>query len=261
LATFVEIGSALSEIRDQRLYRLTSPTFESYCRQKWAMAASRARQLIGAAEVVSNLQDKSVTTVTISTSGKSVTAIPLPLSERQTRALSGLASEQQRQVWEKSVETAQGVPSEQQIRTIREALFPSTPKRRRPERRQTGASGVSGEQETPSAELRETPMTALATSEQETPRTSTVGGAAIQESLPLEEDREHYETEPAAFSPPQSRYEAFFRVLRALPDPIVAAELASPEDLNTLAAARNFFTKFYRRLQERFPQPQLVAGP
>ena len=136
LATFVEIGIALAEIRDRRLYRAAYRTFESYCRQRWALAASRARQLMLAAEVVKNLKDADttsaksvtiVTTVTNPTLDKSVAGISpviLPTSERQTRPLSGLGSEQQRQVWEKSVEASQGRPSEQVVREVREAMFP-----------------------------------------------------------------------------------------------------------------------------------------
>jgi hypothetical protein len=62
LASFVEVGEALSDIRDARLYRATHGTFESYCAEKWGMSASRARQICGASEV-----SKSVTIVTLTT--------------------------------------------------------------------------------------------------------------------------------------------------------------------------------------------------
>lgn len=63
LRTFVDVGNALLEIRDSRLYRQTFGTFEDYCRERWGFNSSRARQLIGAAETVRNLE--SVTTVTL----------------------------------------------------------------------------------------------------------------------------------------------------------------------------------------------------
>lgn len=72
LATFVEVGRALAEIRDRRLYRLTHGTFEDYCQQRWGFNDSRARQLIAAADVAREIE--TVTTVTIT-------------SERQARAL------------------------------------------------------------------------------------------------------------------------------------------------------------------------------
>jgi hypothetical protein len=50
--TFVEVGSALMEIRDSRLYRELHPTFEEYCVERWGFTASRARQMIAAVKTV-----------------------------------------------------------------------------------------------------------------------------------------------------------------------------------------------------------------
>ncbi len=51
LTTFVEVGRALSEVRDSRLYRERFDTFESYCDQRWSLSRPRAYQLIDAAHV------------------------------------------------------------------------------------------------------------------------------------------------------------------------------------------------------------------
>lgn len=51
LQTFREVGSALLEIRDKRLYRETHSSFESYCSEKWGLDRGRAYQLMGAATV------------------------------------------------------------------------------------------------------------------------------------------------------------------------------------------------------------------
>jgi hypothetical protein len=91
LETFITVGNALLEIRYSRLYRDTHDTFEDYCRERWKMVASRARQLIRAAEVVANLQ--SVTTVT-------------PTNETQVRPLVSLEPEQQREAWDAAVKSA-----------------------------------------------------------------------------------------------------------------------------------------------------------
>src|SRR4051794_22622304 len=56
LAAFLEVGTALTEIRDRRLYRDTHDTFENYCREHWRIGASRARQLISAAEAAANVE-------------------------------------------------------------------------------------------------------------------------------------------------------------------------------------------------------------
>src|SRR6476660_8234750 len=38
IQTFVEVGNALLEIRESRLYRGQYSTFEEYCRTRWAMS-------------------------------------------------------------------------------------------------------------------------------------------------------------------------------------------------------------------------------
>ena len=91
LQTFYEVGNALLAVRDARLYRRDFASFEEYCRKRWGMVASRARQLIGAAGVAANLEG--VTTVTLS-------------NEAQARALASLAADVQQVVWAFAVSTA-----------------------------------------------------------------------------------------------------------------------------------------------------------
>ena len=78
LDTFVEVGNALADIRDQRLYRTTYATFELYCRDKWKFTARQANRLIGAGEVVENLQDQLVSSIAV------------PENEAQARPLAKL---------------------------------------------------------------------------------------------------------------------------------------------------------------------------
>jgi VRR-NUC domain len=78
--TFVEVGLALSEIRETRLYREVHATFDDYCRERWDFTDRRARQLIAAAEIG--------------------TMVPVE-SERQARELAPLRDEpkQLRETW------------------------------------------------------------------------------------------------------------------------------------------------------------------
>lgn len=55
LSTFVEVGEALLEIRDARLYRSTHATFEDYCRARWRMGRRYANRIIEASEVAGAL--------------------------------------------------------------------------------------------------------------------------------------------------------------------------------------------------------------
>lgn len=82
LQTFREVGSALLEIRDQRLYRETHPSFEAYCAERWSLNRARAYQLIDSARVMATLGD------------------PEDLrNEAQARELASLQPEDAKAVW------------------------------------------------------------------------------------------------------------------------------------------------------------------
>lgn len=51
LETFVEVGDALAEVRDAKLYLQFHPTFEEYCSERWGLSRSRSYELIEAAEI------------------------------------------------------------------------------------------------------------------------------------------------------------------------------------------------------------------
>lgn len=59
LSTFVEVGRALMEIRDAKLYRASHKTFEHYCDDRWKFTRQRAYQLIDQARVVKAVADAS----------------------------------------------------------------------------------------------------------------------------------------------------------------------------------------------------------
>lgn len=90
IGTFVEVGNALLSIRDKRLYRVEYGTFEDYCRERWGMGRTNADELIRASVVIENL-----------------TGVPvIPNAVSQTRPLATLPPEQQREAWQRAVETA-----------------------------------------------------------------------------------------------------------------------------------------------------------
>lgn len=93
LQTFVDVGTALLEIRDSHLYRTDHTTFEDYCRQRWGMSRIHAFRLIEAAHVTENL---------LPIGNK------LPATESQARPLTRLEPEQQREAWQIVVDTAPG---------------------------------------------------------------------------------------------------------------------------------------------------------
>lgn len=90
LKTFIDVGKALIEIRDDRLYRDTHATFEDYCRQRWGMRESRAYQMMDAAQAVEVLKSSTIV------------ELPLPTNEAQARPLTILRGDPdaQREAWQ-----------------------------------------------------------------------------------------------------------------------------------------------------------------
>lgn len=92
---FYEIGKALGEIRDSRLYKqILFTTFEAYARDRWDIGRSQAYRLINAYKVVGNL---------------SPIGDRLPGNETQTRPLVPLAPPEQRKIWKDFLNTGMEV--------------------------------------------------------------------------------------------------------------------------------------------------------
>lgn len=107
LQTFVDVGQALLEIRNRRLYRGQYGNFEEYCRERWGFRRAHAYRMIEAAQVVANLSPIGDT---------------LPANEAQARPLTGLPAEWQREAWQKAVETANGKITADHIRMVVQTL-------------------------------------------------------------------------------------------------------------------------------------------
>jgi len=91
LRTFYEVGQALADIREDRLYRRSYRTFEQYCQERWGFGRGRASEFIGAARVVENVRDLDHFA---------------PRNMEQTTPLLGLSPEDQRSAWQRAVDTA-----------------------------------------------------------------------------------------------------------------------------------------------------------
>jgi hypothetical protein len=94
---FYESGTALREIRERRLYRVTHPSdFIGYCRDRFGKTKQAVNYLISAAEVFENL-----TTTTIS-------CRVLPTSETQVRDIAGFSPQKQVEIWNEAIESYGG---------------------------------------------------------------------------------------------------------------------------------------------------------
>ena len=56
--TFLEVGKALREIRDGRLYKKSYSSFEEYCQMRWGMARRTAYNYIEAVDYVESVPDQ-----------------------------------------------------------------------------------------------------------------------------------------------------------------------------------------------------------
>src|ERR1022692_1091232 len=106
LATFVEVGTALSRIRDGKLYREGFATFEDYCRERWGLSRSYAYQQIDAAKIADSLS--------------TIADTPAPASESVARELAPLKNEpaQLRETWEEAVKEHGEKPTAKQVRQV-----------------------------------------------------------------------------------------------------------------------------------------------
>lgn len=92
LGTFFQVGQALWDIRDNRLYRGRFETFEAYCADRWDFSRQRAYQLIAAAETAAEMS----------------TIVDTP-PEREThiRPLLAIPKERRAEVWQAAIAAAE----------------------------------------------------------------------------------------------------------------------------------------------------------
>ena len=133
---FYRAGKALAQLRQRRLYRSTHKTFETYCKARFGFSRRHSDYLIAGAVVVENLQQ----TRTIHSQNqlneqnefnenlRTTYAQILPTNVEQTKPLASLKPDEQLQVWDLAVETANGkVPSGRTVKGIVEQLKEKPP--------------------------------------------------------------------------------------------------------------------------------------
>ena len=115
LGTFVDVGTALMEIRNAHLYRGTHPNFEAYVQSVLALSRPRAYQLIDSAQVMQDLS--------------TIVDIPLPQNEAQARELRRWKTPEERvEKWKTVVSAAGAEPlTAEFIRHSLRAPQPTTP--------------------------------------------------------------------------------------------------------------------------------------
>jgi hypothetical protein len=88
--TFVEVGRALAEIRDLKLYKSDYGSFTEYCREKWGWEKAYANHMVRAAIVVQSLPEKVATIVATESQARALGRIP---AEHRAEVIEGIIAE------------------------------------------------------------------------------------------------------------------------------------------------------------------------
>ena len=120
MGAFVAVGKALLTIRDNLLYREEYKTFPDYCTGKWGLGRHQAYNLIRGSAVATNLLTRVNTPHPCEIQ---------PVHEKQVRPLSVLDPDQQCEVWEEAVRSADGkVVTYRQVKAlVAEIIGPAAP--------------------------------------------------------------------------------------------------------------------------------------
>jgi hypothetical protein len=106
LSTFLQVGRALLEIHDGRLYAAEHRTFEEYCSKRWKLSVQRGYQLIDAAKVIDAVSTR--------------VEIEPPENEAQARELAQTlrreGPEAAAEAWEQAVEQHGPQPTKTEVR-------------------------------------------------------------------------------------------------------------------------------------------------
>jgi hypothetical protein len=87
LAGFLEVGRALLEIKEDKLYRVTHESFETYCKERWHFSAHHGARILRSIAVVQNLENGDCP------------PLPPDVSEALMRPLAPLEAPLQQAVW------------------------------------------------------------------------------------------------------------------------------------------------------------------
>jgi ParB family chromosome partitioning protein len=108
LNTFYEVGNALTEIRDNRLYKELYPTFEQYCKERWGISRDYSYRMIRSSSVIANIKNVD-----------NCLQNEIPKTEGQARELSKAPPEKQAEVWHQAQEeTGKNQPTAKEIKQV-----------------------------------------------------------------------------------------------------------------------------------------------
>ena len=105
IKTFVDVGKALTAIRDDKLYREQFATFDEYCRTRWSYERTYVYRLMNAAETVAQIEANPAID-------------ELPQNERQVRPLKKLHPDDRAEAWQEAVEESDGKVTQEKVEEV-----------------------------------------------------------------------------------------------------------------------------------------------
>jgi hypothetical protein len=127
---FYEVGCALREICNSKLYRETHDRFDEYVKDLWDLARRRAYQYIEAADVMDNIK-KAIPQLQENVQNFSQTDALLPINDSQARALAKYPEQKQIEIWQKAISTAKdGKITASHVRATADAMSRQKVKRK-----------------------------------------------------------------------------------------------------------------------------------
>lgn len=103
IKSYIELGDALTTIRDERLYREKYSNFEDYCQERWGFGRDYADRHITAANAVLTIVG---------------TGLALPANEGQARELAKVPEPEREQVWRETLDRTGGKPTAAAVREV-----------------------------------------------------------------------------------------------------------------------------------------------
>jgi hypothetical protein len=114
--TFVEVGIALTEIRDARLYKSDYSTFEEYCRKKWNFTRQYVNQIIAGTAAIKLLPAGLETIVSNISQARELVKVSKEKRVEVLHKASAQAKAVSRPVTARDIKVAASPTSEQDIR-------------------------------------------------------------------------------------------------------------------------------------------------
>jgi hypothetical protein len=126
IGSYLEVGTALSEIKERRLYRDRFVTFAEYVGRMWGLSESRGYQMIDAAVITLEIS----TVVEAAPDDSPLRLTPIPVNEAQVRELARFKGQPELAAEVLREAEKDGAPTAQKIKAAANVIAPKKAKKK-----------------------------------------------------------------------------------------------------------------------------------